>query len=418
METSAAVTTSTASPAATLPLVADHGFVSWLEIDGARYLSNVPKGPSPIPPISDISPPAEIVAPANSGSTAASQWSGGAGQKRPYNTGPLMTYMASCGDIGKKSDGKTWLHADIMNGESFIITLPNNLTPGEYLIRHEVIALHLAVIEFYSSYTQARIGGSGNGTPNGTVTFLGAYSDTDPGIFDQIVLDDDDKYDFPGGALSNLAGTSTLLRTTQMGCQDGNWTMNGSGSTALAERGSYSATALNGEYSLIALFASHLYEVRTFIGLFLGAALFWEEASTPPIMSLPRLYHASAALSLQFRSLEGMDSDWNAHEYMESLLAAMKFTQLAHLPAHPRPQMCVQHALSRWLPCHEGLPRSLPVRPCEPVPQRFVAEGQGVPEDDVDAVPELVKGQHLTRRRRRRQISGSLRISRPRQQVC
>ena len=130
------------------------------------YRLNFPAGPSPIRLISDISPvkgasnndlfcglsakPAELVVPANSGSTVSFQWSGGAGQKVcffsvvvcgtpfsnlimqwPHNTGPLMTYMASCGDTtcdkfdsldaqwfkideaGKKSDGTTWIQQDI-----------------------------------------------------------------------------------------------------------------------------------------------------------------------------------------------------------------------------------------------------------------------------------------------------------------
>ena len=71
------------------------------------------------------------------------------------------------------------------------MTLPDNIAPGDYLIRHEIIALHLATsvggAEFYPSCTQVRIGGSGTGTPNGTVSFPGAYSDTDPGIFDPTV---------------------------------------------------------------------------------------------------------------------------------------------------------------------------------------------------------------------------------------
>ncbi|KAH9913138.1 glycosyl hydrolase family 61-domain-containing protein [Epithele typhae] len=226
MKTSAAIATFTASLAATLPLVAGHGFVSWVEIDGTKYLGNVPnnyKGPSPIRLISDIGPvkgasnpdlfcglsaqPAELVASANSGSTVAFQWSGGAGQKWPHNTGPFMTYMASCGDVtcdkfnstdaqwfkidqvGKKSDGTTWVQADIMNGDSFTVTLPDNLTPGDYLIRHEIIALHLAVTE------------------GGAEFYPRALSDTDPGIFDPNVFNGDDNYVFPGGALSNLAGT-------------------------------------------------------------------------------------------------------------------------------------------------------------------------------------------------------------------
>lgn len=71
------------------------------------------------------------------------------------------------------------------------MSLPDNLAPGDYLIRHEIIALHLADseggAEFYPSCTQVRIGGSGTGTPDSTVTFPGAYNDDDPGIFDPTV---------------------------------------------------------------------------------------------------------------------------------------------------------------------------------------------------------------------------------------
>lgn len=75
---------------------------------------------------------AEMVVPANPGSVFSVQWSGGDGiSKWPHNTGPLMTYMASCGStpcdqfdptgakwfkidqLGKKSDGTTWYQADI-----------------------------------------------------------------------------------------------------------------------------------------------------------------------------------------------------------------------------------------------------------------------------------------------------------------
>ena len=124
-----------------------------------------------------------------------------------------------------------------MQGDSYSLLLPDNLRPGDYLIRHEIIALHLAVTrggaEFYPSCTQIRVGGSGTGTPSDTVTFPGAYSDNDPGIFDPTVstevylekpllsrscspadvlsalqvFDNDSTYVFPGPAISNLAAT-------------------------------------------------------------------------------------------------------------------------------------------------------------------------------------------------------------------
>ena len=90
-----------------------------------------------------------------------------------------------------------WLHTAWIllsfsdNGASFDVTLPQNLAPGGYLIRHEIIALHLAEqiggAEFYPMCTQVTIGGNGNGVPSPTVSFPGAYSDTDPGIYDPTV---------------------------------------------------------------------------------------------------------------------------------------------------------------------------------------------------------------------------------------
>jgi len=65
-------------------------------------------------------------------------------------------------------------------------TIPNTVPSGQYLLRVEQIALHLASsvngAQFYLSCSQVSITGGGNGTPGPLVAFPGAYSSTDPGI--------------------------------------------------------------------------------------------------------------------------------------------------------------------------------------------------------------------------------------------
>ena len=76
-----------------------------------------------------------------------------------------------------------------VNGATYSTNLPKNLAPGQYLVRHEIIALHLATqegkAEFYPSCQQINVGGSGTGVPtqDELLSFPGAYSDTDPGIY-------------------------------------------------------------------------------------------------------------------------------------------------------------------------------------------------------------------------------------------
>ena len=101
-----------------------------------------------------------------------------------------------------------------MNGKPISVTLPTQVAPGDYLIRNEIIALHLAETlggaEFYPSCTQVRIGGSQTGTPNQTVLFPGAYNDNDPGIFDPNVYNNGASYTFPGPPVSNLASPADM----------------------------------------------------------------------------------------------------------------------------------------------------------------------------------------------------------------
>lgn len=227
-----------------------HGYVAEIDIAGKSYAGNVPGGrdnPSVIFQISDVSPvkgasnpslncglnatPATLVASANPGDKIDFHWKGGGGSNWPHNTGPMLTYMASCGDqscikfnsttakwfkiqqIGQKSDG-AWAQADIMAGAPASITLPSNIASGNYLIRHEIIALQLAVsmggAEFYPSCSQLTIGGSGTGKPQDSelVSFPGAYHDDDPGIYVPNVYNGNLDYQFPGPHVSSFVGDS------------------------------------------------------------------------------------------------------------------------------------------------------------------------------------------------------------------
>lgn len=223
-----------------------HGFVSKITIDGKAYKGTLPtsnaaseakKKPSIVRLITDMSPvhgannpsvncgpgagPAMNVAEALPGSTVSFEWSAG-NQNWPHNTGPMLTYMASCGsstcdkfdstkakwfkidEVGRKPNSNDWVQGDLMNGAPAVVKIPKTLASGNYLIRHEIIALHLAETkgkaEFYPSCAQLHVGGSQTGAPKASelVSLPGAYSDNDPGIFTHSAFDRRVPYVFPG----------------------------------------------------------------------------------------------------------------------------------------------------------------------------------------------------------------------------
>jgi hypothetical protein len=197
-----------------LPFVSGHGYVAQVAIDGKDYYGNLPNAdpvPSIVRQINDVSPVkgadnpylncgqdaqlASLVANANPGSQMQFWWKGGDGSDWPHNIGPIMTYMAQCvgttcdkynsttaewfkiEETGLEPGDMVWYQQNIsasisphifslltalgaVNGGPSNITLPPTLAPGQYLVRHEIIALHLANemggAEFYPSCTQVR----------------------------------------------------------------------------------------------------------------------------------------------------------------------------------------------------------------------------------------------------------------------
>lgn len=236
-----------------------HGYVAQVSIDGEIYMGNVPNAqpsPSIVRQIDDISPVkgasnpymncgqaaqlAALVADANPGSQFQFWWKDGDGTNWPHDIGPIMTYMASCvgttcdkynstnaewfkiEETGLEPGNMTWYQQNIMDGWPANVTLPSNLEPGQYLIRHEIIALHLATelggAEFYPSCTQVNILGNQTGTPtsNEEVTFPGGYSDTDPGIYDPTVFDTPVQYTFPGPPVATLVTSSSSTSSSSL----------------------------------------------------------------------------------------------------------------------------------------------------------------------------------------------------------
>jgi hypothetical protein len=162
----------------------------------------------------------------------------------------MLTYLANCGStscdqfditnakwfkiqqIGRKSPGSAWAQADISTfselcsqyliSSSLVVTggvatasLPKTLAAGNYLLRHEIIALHLAIslggAEFYPACAQIQVGGSETGapTPDELVSIPGAYKDDDPGIFDPQVFNTSAPYVFPGPPIASFVGATT-----------------------------------------------------------------------------------------------------------------------------------------------------------------------------------------------------------------
>jgi hypothetical protein len=84
-----------------------------------------------------------------------------------------------------------WFFSDL--GGYSVAAIPANLAPGNYLLRHEIIALHLGNLfqgaQFYVACIQLKVSGNGTGVPRSKdlVSLPGAYSDHDPGIYDQDV---------------------------------------------------------------------------------------------------------------------------------------------------------------------------------------------------------------------------------------
>ncbi|KAK2040673.1 hypothetical protein LZ31DRAFT_557655 [Colletotrichum somersetense] len=147
--------------------------------------------------------PAKLVAKAAAGEEVTLDWT----TWPESHIGPTITYMAKCAnndcttwqpgnqaiwfkvqEKGRDGTSNNWGATPLMKaGNSGVkYTIPECIAPGQYLVRHEIIALHSASsypgAQFYPSCHQIEVTGSGSTSPSELVAFPGAYKGTDAGI--------------------------------------------------------------------------------------------------------------------------------------------------------------------------------------------------------------------------------------------
>lgn len=118
------------------------------------------------------------------------------------HSGPVMTYMAKCTPncaSFKANTGTPWFKIDqfafdktktpnwgsdylAAQGAWWSVTIPPTIAAGEYLLRHEILGLHVAFqlngAQFYPSCVHLKVTGGGTDVPSG-VGLPGAYDPND-----------------------------------------------------------------------------------------------------------------------------------------------------------------------------------------------------------------------------------------------
>jgi hypothetical protein len=131
-----------------------------------------------------------------------------------YHQGPVSFYLTKV-DSAASADGSTnWFKIKEIGPkfspsatwdmrQSYDVTLPSCLAPGEYLARIEQLGIHNpgSPPQFYISCAQLQVTGSGSKTFSG-VKIPGHVKSTDPGYTANIYQPDFKSYTVPGPAVS------------------------------------------------------------------------------------------------------------------------------------------------------------------------------------------------------------------------
>ncbi|GJP87227.1 hypothetical protein AlacWU_00126 [Aspergillus niger] len=246
---------------ASASLVAGHGYVSSIEVDGTTYggylvdtyyyESDPPEliawstnatddgyvSPTQYDSSNIVchrgSAPGALAAPVTPGGTVKMTWN----TWPDDHHGPVITYLAncngSCSDVDKTAlqffkidagglidDSEipgTWATDKLIdNNYTRSITIPSDIEAGNYVLRHEIIALHgaedLDGAQNYPQCINLNVTGSGTATPSGTLG-TALYKDTDPGIYIDI-WQSISSYTIPGPTLYTAGSTATAAASS------------------------------------------------------------------------------------------------------------------------------------------------------------------------------------------------------------
>ncbi|KAI4249547.1 MAG: hypothetical protein LQ352_005593 [Teloschistes flavicans] len=173
--------------------------------------------------------PAALYATVPAGGTVEVQWS-----KWPdSHHGPVIDYLANCNgectSVDKtklqfnKIDGEGLIDDSVISGNwasdkliaannSWTVTIPSSVAPGNYVLRHEIIALHSADkadgAQNYPQCINLKVTGSGTDKLNSGTTGTALYKPDDAGIFFNIYTKQT-AYPVPGPALYSGASSAT-----------------------------------------------------------------------------------------------------------------------------------------------------------------------------------------------------------------
>jgi hypothetical protein len=143
---------------------------------------------------------APLSAPVKAGGSVKAIWS-----QWTHAQGPVMVWMYKCSGAFSSCDGSgngwfkidqlgltapplssnNWGTAKVMKDLAWTSTIPAKLADGNYLIRHELLALHQAnTPQFYPECAQIVVSGGGGQSPSGSyLTAIPSYaSSSDPGV--------------------------------------------------------------------------------------------------------------------------------------------------------------------------------------------------------------------------------------------